>query len=165
MTYDSLLTSLDRSVTKLVQLVSQVDEDFYDGHQTSREMLSHLVFWHREYVAITEALVNGRSPHLRQSTFIALNARSVREFQRLSMAQLCQDFLKYQQALRDNLCQLYDWEIEFPVKKGCRWATVPERLQIIQEHVDGHLARLERACRHGEAWVEAYYPSRDQAHA
>ena len=80
------------------------------------------------------------------------------------MATLCQDFLKFQQALNDNLCQLPDWEIEFPIKKGCRWANVSERVHIIQEHIDGHLARLERAYRHGEAWVEAYYPTREQAH-
>lgn len=164
MTYDSLLEALDQSVAKIVELVREVDEDFYDGHQTAREMLSHLVFWHREYVRITEALLNGRSPHLRQSTFIALNARSVREFQRIPMKTLCQDLLNYQQALNDNLHELPDLEIEFPVKKGCRWANVTERVQIILEHINGHLARLERALRHGEAWVEAYYPERSRVH-
>ena len=159
-----LLTSLDGSVVDMVELLGQIGEDFYDGQQTAREVLSHLVFWHREYVVITAALVNGRSPHLRQSTLIALNARAAREFRRVSMVTLCQDFLKLQQALTDNLRELPDWGIEFSIKKGCHRANVPERVQFIQDHIDGHLSRMENARRHGEAWVEAYYPARNHVH-
>jgi NAD dependent epimerase/dehydratase family enzyme len=127
-------------------------------------VLSHLVFWQREYVVITDALVNGCSPHLRQSTFVALNARSVREYRQRSLTVLCHDFLKLQQTFTENLQKLPDWEIEFPIKKGCRRTSVAERLPMILEHIDGHLTRLKNAQRHGEAWVNAYYPTRNHAH-
>ncbi len=161
---NELLQDLDLSVKQIVDFLVQVDEDFYDGFLTAREILSHLIFWHREYVAITDALGNKRIPHLRQSTFIALNARATREFRSKSMQTLCQDFLNLQIALVVNLQRLPDWDVEFPVKKGCRRVNVTERLQLIQEHVDGHYARLESAQRHGEAWVRAYYPKKKHMH-
>ena len=163
-TQEALLQTLNRSVTTITDFLVQVDEGFYDGYQTAREVLSHLVFWHREYVMITDALVNGRSPHLRQSTFVALNARATREFRSMSMQSLCQDLLNLQRALAGNLRRLPDWDVDFPVKKGCRQAPVTERVQMIQEHIDGHYSRLESAQRHGEAWVAAYYPPKHQAH-
>ena len=163
-TQESLLQALDRSVATITDFLVQVDESFFDGYQTAREVLSHLLFWHREYVMITDALVNGRSPHLRQNTFVALNARATREFRSMSMQVLCQDLLNLQKALAGNVRRLPDWEMAFPIKKGCRQATVTERLQMIQEHIDGHYSRLEGAHRHGEAWVEAYYPIRRHAH-
>ena len=161
---EALLQALDRSVTTITDFLIQVDESFFDGYQTAREVLSHLLFWHREYVMITNALVNGRYPHLRQSTFVALNARATREFRSMSMDTLCQDLCNLQRALAGNLRRLPDWDVEFPVKKGCRQATVTERVQMIQEHIDGHFSRLESAQRHGEAWVEAYYPTKHHAH-
>lgn len=164
MTRDSLLTSLDRSVAQITDFLVQIDENFYDGHQTAREVLSHLVFWHREYVLITDAMVNGRSPNLRQSTFVALHGRAAREFRRVPLAKLCQDFCGLQRAFSDNLRKLPDWTIEFPVKKGCRRTTVFERIRLIQDHIDGHFTRLESAHRHGEAWVAAYFPSQRETH-
>lgn len=161
---ESLLQALDRSVTTITDFLVQVDESFFDGYQTAREVISHLLFWHREYVMITNALVNGRCPHLRQSTFVALNARATREFRSMSMQSLCQDLRNLQSALACNLRRLPDWDVAFPVKKGCRQATVTERVQMIQEHIDGHYSRLESAQRHGEAWVEAYYPMKRHAH-
>jgi len=163
-TQDALLQALDRSVTNITGFLVQVDDDFCDGYQTAREVLSHLLFWHREYVMITNALVNGSYPHLRQNTFVALNARATREFRSMSMQALCQDFLNLQRALAGNLRRLPDWDVGFPVKKRCRQVSATERVQLILDHIDSHLARLENAQRHGEAWVEAYFPTRSHAH-
>lgn len=162
-TQNALLQALDHSVTKIVDLLVQVDDNFFDGYQTAREVLSHLVFWHREYVMITDALVNGRSLHLRQGTFVALNARATREFRPMSMKSLCQNLLNLQIALACNLRRLTNWNIIFPIKKGCRQFTVTERVQLIQEGIDRHFSRLESAHRHGEAWVAAYFPTQNQA--
>jgi hypothetical protein len=160
---DTMLQSLDRAVTEIADFLVEVDDSFYDGYQTAREVLSHLVFWHREYVVITNAMVNGRSHRLRQSTFVALNARATREFRSMSMASLCQDLLNLQSAFAGNLRRLPDWDVMFPIKKGCRLVSVTERVQLIQEHIEAHLSRLENAQRHGEAWVAAYYPMKNHA--
>ncbi len=54
---DQLLSLLDGTVSQAVLFFSGVDERFFDGHQTARAVLSHLVFWHREYCSITEAML------------------------------------------------------------------------------------------------------------
>lgn len=161
---EALLQALDHAVTEIADFLIQVDDSFYDGYQTAREVLSNLVFWHREYVMITDALVNGRSHRLHQSTFVALNARATREFRSMSMQVLCQDLLNLQRALAGNLRRLQDWDVVFPIKKGCRQVSVTERMQLILDHIDGQLTRLKNARRHGEAWVEAYFATRSHAH-
>jgi hypothetical protein len=79
------------------------------------------------------------------------------------MQSLCQDLLNLQRALAGNLRRLQDWDVVFPVKKGCRMVSVTERVEMIQAHIEKHLSRLETAQRHGKAWVDAYYPTQNQA--
>lgn len=151
------LANLSKAVNQAISFFQEVDAHFFDGYQTAHEVLAHLVFWHREYVLISQALILGTNPHLRKASLARLNELAEAEFQDLSMGELCACFGDLQENLVINLRRLPDWEVNFPYKKGCRQANVTERMTAIIEHINFHIARSQRIQRRGEAWVKAYY--------
>ncbi len=154
---DQALTRLRKTVADAAAFLAKVDGELFDGYQTARQVLSHLVFWHREYVSIAQALADGRKPQLQNGTYAELNAGACCEFEKHSMDQLARCLLILQESLEVELYRLTDWEMIFPVKHGSRRKCVAERLPGIETHVRNHVNRLRRAERLGEAWVRAYY--------
>ncbi len=143
--HERSLDTLRRTVAEAADYLSQVDEALFDGYQTAREVLSHLVFWHREYLSVAEALVRGRDPSLKRGTFASLNASASAEFRSRSLPSLAEELTRLQVRLETTLRQLPDWEAEFPVKAGGGFVGVAARIQGIEAHIRNHLARLRRA--------------------
>jgi hypothetical protein len=154
---EQVLAQLDRTIGTAVEFFGQVDETLFDGNQTAREVLSHLVFWHREYVKVSQALLQEETPCLHSGTFTELNELATREFAKHNLLALSQRLTLLQQALSSTVCGLPDWQINFPVKQGSRSRSVADRLPMIDAHICNHVKRLERACRLGAEWVNAYY--------
>jgi hypothetical protein len=154
---DEALTRLQKTVADAAAFLAEVDEEIFDGYQTARQVLSHLVFWHREYVNIVQALADGRKPLLQNGTYAELNAAACCEFEKQTMAGLARRLLTLQESLEVELCRLTDWEMNFPIKHGSRRKCVADRLTGIEVHVRSHVTRLRRAERLGEAWIRAYY--------
>jgi uncharacterized small protein (DUF1192 family) len=140
-----MLAALDRAVMDAVSFLCDVDEKLTDGSQTAREVLSHLVFWHREYVSVANARVEGRRPALKSGTFAELNAQAYREFVSYSMPELAQYLASLQEELVALLQRLLHWRMDFPVKQGGRWWSVEDRIPAIETHIRNHVARLKRA--------------------
>ncbi len=156
------LDSLAETVSTAAAYLGQADGCLSDGYQTTRQVLSHLVFWHREYVSIAESLVEGRQPILRKETYAELNAAAVKEFENKSMADMAYLLLDYQAKLDQVLRRLPDWNINYPVKYGGRLKSVADRLPTMESHIRHHLKRLQRAERRGQGWFLAYFPDKDQ---
>ena len=154
---DRLLSALSEAVSLVTCFFTQSDGTLFDGHQTAREVLSHLVFWHREYVAVSRALLISDKPELLRGSLAEFNERATIEFQEKSMEELAHCLVELQTTLDSNLRHLKDWNVNFPFKKGCRGTDVSGRLSSIDAHIRHHLARQERAYRRGEAWIKAYY--------
>jgi len=152
------LDSLAETVSAAAVYLEQSDRYLSDGYQTTRQVLSHLVFWQREYVSIAESLVEGREPILRKETYADLNAAAACEFESKSMADMAHLLLEYQAKLGQVLRRLPDWEIMYPVKYGGRLKSVTDRLPEIESHIGHHLKRLQRAERRGEGWYQIYLP-------
>lgn len=157
-TREEQLKSLTKTVTKAADFFITVDDNLYDGFQTAREVLSHLVFWHQEYVTIIRAILSDQNPELKQGTFDELNAAAACQFERNSMGQMSRQLVLLQKSLVKLLFDLPEWSITFPVKQGGRRKSVTERVPAIESHVANHLKRLRRAKRLGIEWVQAYYP-------
>jgi hypothetical protein len=153
-----ILGRLNRTVAEAAAYLAGADEGLCDGFQTAREVLSHLVFWHREYVAIAESLAMGRRPALKSGTFAALNAGATQEFQDESLPGLADRLLALEELLEAALQRLPDWQMNFPVKQGGFERSAAERVLAIESHIRYHVARLRRAARRGNAWLRAYYP-------
>lgn len=152
------LRELSKMVNEAVAFFVETDESLSDGYQSAREVLSHLVFWHREYVTIAQALVVGGKPELKKGTYAELNAGATCEFEGKTMKELARLLIQYQKSLEEALQCLPDWGIHYPVKYGGRLKCVAERLPAIESHIRNHMRRLQRAERRGEDWVHAYYP-------
>jgi hypothetical protein len=138
----SVLRALDDAVADAAGFLAEVDEDLHDGHQTAREVLCHFVFWHREYVQIAQALSDGCQPSLRRGTFAQLNAVATTVIGQSESPPT---------PARNRSDQSF----------LVRPKSVAQRLPEIEGHLRGHIRRLRRAERLGEAWVKAYYPDQE----
>lgn len=157
MNRDQLLSDLDGSINLAAEFFMQTNENLFDGHQSAREVLSHLLFWHREYCAISKALLLGKNPQLISGTLAKLNEQATVEYQEEDMEDLAKQLIVLQKNFAMNLRQLEDWNVNFPFKKGCRKIDVAGRICSIIAHIKHHLVRQERANLRGEEWIQAYY--------
>ena len=154
---ERLLSDLNDSVAAAVNFFLNVDENLFDGHQTAREVLSHLVFWHHEYNSISKALLLDNKPALLEGSLASLNAQATCKYQDQEMVELAQLLVEEHKAFAANLSKLDDWNVNFPFKKGCRKIDVAGRICSINDHIRRHLVRQERAFNRGEDWIKAYY--------
>lgn len=141
------LVQLDRAVADAVAFFADADASLASGHQTARDVLSHFVFWHREYVRIVRALAAGQKPRLRTGKFREMNAHATREFRRVSLPQLAKQFGQLHSLLDRLLLRLPDWRTDFPIKTGGKRTRVAERVPQITAHIEHHMTRLRRAAR------------------
>lgn len=143
---ERMLASLDRAVMEAVSFFFDVDENLTVGHHTARQVLSQFVFWHREYVRVANALVEGQQPMLKSGSIAELNALAYREFASYSMPELSEYLASLQEELVTLLQKLVHWRMDFPIKEGTgRWFSVEDRLPAIEAHIHKHVARLKRA--------------------
>ena len=139
------LAALDHSVASAVAFFRQIDEELSDGHETAREVLSHLVYWHNANVGIAWALVTHRVPPFFTGRYIDLNAKATDALRSESIDALCHMFAHRQRQLVRALRRLPDWGIEFPVKDGCLTVSAARHLHDTDAHIRGHIMRLKRA--------------------
>lgn len=158
---DLQLKPLDETVGQAVAFLGGLDDSLFDGHQSAREVLSHLVYWHREYVSIAQALVDGREPPLKRGTFAELNAEATCEFESLPMLELALRLGALQTEFGNLLRQIPDWGVNFPVKFGGRNKNIADRISAIEAHIRNHIKRMRRAERLGQAWIKAYFSNTD----
>lgn len=154
---ERLLVDLDGSIVTAADFFEKVDENLFDGHQTAREVLSHLVFWHHEYCTISKALLLDQKPMLLAGSLAIFNKQATCQFQEHDMVKLAQLLGEEQKTLDHNLRQLKNWNVNFPFKKGNRKTDVAGRVCSINNHIRHHLTRQVRAYRRGEDWIRAYY--------
>lgn len=145
--WEATLQTLNHTVADAAQFFSQVDEAVVDEHQTAREVISHLVFWHREYVRVAWALVEGCPPELRSGKFRELNALAAEDYKSESLPALATRLARLQWQLDRALRRLPDPSVNFPVKQGGSFWRARDRLPTIESHIRNHVRRLKRAAR------------------
>ncbi len=153
----ALLTQLEEVVRDATVYFVTVPDNQFDGHLTARQALSRLVFWHREYAAIAQALADGLQPVLRHGTYADLNEQADEEFAEVNMFVLCDMLQSYQDQFTKGLVSITDWSQPMPIKRGGRRSSVRRQLQRIEANIRTHVKKLKRAERHGQRWVDAYY--------
>lgn len=152
-----VLARLNTTVNEASRYFRTVDEHLFDGHQSARQALSDIVFWHREYLNIVTTMLDGEEPELREGTYEELGELATAEFKTTPLPLLCDELDGMQAKLEMALQQLPDWNVILPTKRGGRRVKVARRLTMVEKQIRQHVARLKRAERHGEAWVMAYY--------
>lgn len=137
------LANLSAAVGDAAEFLSKADESLADDFQTSREVLSHLVFWHREYVKIARAICRGSEPAFRVGKYRELNALAATEFRQISMPALAARLLRLQKQLAALGSAIPP--VSFPLKENATCHTLDEWAPQIEAHIRGHLLRLSRA--------------------
>ncbi len=139
------LEALHSTVMVAASFFSDVDENLSDGWQTARQILAHLVFWHREYARVIQAIADGEKPNLLTGKFRELNARAWQEFARTPMPALAQQFRKSQSELESAARQMRARETKFAFKQGSKPQRINYWLPRIEAHVRTHVVQLKRA--------------------
>lgn len=142
-----VLKALDRVVASASAYLSALDENLSDGDQTVHQVLSHLVFWHREHATVIRAWANGRRPKLRIGKYRELNTLAYQEFKDVPMQTLARRLSYWQRILNDVARGMPATEIRFAFRQGSKPQELDYWLPRIHAHVEGHLIRLERVER------------------
>ncbi len=148
-----VIAALDRAVENTVRFFESADEHLCDGEQSAREVISHLVFWHREYLRLITALADGRDPQPLIGKFRHYNAQAAEMYAHQSMPELARQFAKLHAELDCALNRLSNWRIAYPHKEGVANRSVSTHMSQILAHVDGHITRLERAAKRRERYA------------
>ncbi len=142
-----VIAALDQTVERTVRFFSCADEHLVDGKQSAREVISHLVFWHGEYLRLITALADGRDPHPLSGMFRHYNAQATEMYARQSMPELARQFTKTHAELDCALNRLSNWRIAYPHKEGVANRSVGTHMSQILAHINGHITRLERVAK------------------
>ena len=121
-----LLDRLNQTVIQATAYFANVDENLSDGHQTAHGILAGLLFWHKQYVAIAQALIAGKQPALLSGTFEGLNRNARQHALGTSMIMLAYNLSCEQREFAELIQQIPDWSINFPDQAGQR-AVQPQR--------------------------------------
>ncbi len=145
-----IVAALDRAVERTVRFFESADEHLLDGEQSAREVISHFVFWHAEYLRLITALVDGRDPHPLSGMFRHYNAQSAQMCAHQSLPELARQFGKLHAELDCALNRLNNWRIAYPQKEGIVNRSVSKHMSLTLAHIEGHITRLERAAKRVE---------------
>lgn len=139
------LYRLKIAVEDAVAYFNDVDEGLHDGDQNAHDVLAHLVFWQCEHITVLEAMLQDAEPALRSGTLRALSAQACEDCKGLSMADMVYTLNAQHGQFAELLCQLSDWDVDFPIKQGGLPSSVEDRVIALMVHIDQHVAQLRRA--------------------
>ena len=142
---EALLERLDEAVTRLIetcQVLADPETIVYDDW-TAKDILGHLTFWHESFARNVSDLVEGRKPMPLKGKLVDLNRRSVEESRDVNIEQLIERLSTAQQTIRQSI--LSPSLTLIPYRKGSRDYAPEEHLEIVNDHIVGHLKAIERA--------------------
>ena len=137
------LAALHQTVDDAATFLNTIDPAVRDGDQSVHDILAHLVFWHREYVAVISAIAQGKKPQLHVEKFYELNALAYREFKNVSRQTLTKRLVRLQSEL-EQVALGVNGNTKFAFKEGVKTRTLAHWLPKIRAHIEGHLVRLRR---------------------
>lgn len=136
------LRSLHETIDDAAKYLGSLNQNLCDGDQTVHAILAHLVFWHREYVAVLGAIGDGYKPKLRTGKYNELNALACREFKNTAMHVLTKRLIRLQSEL-ESIAPILP-NVKFAFKVNSKTQRIDYWLPRIQAHIGGHLARVRR---------------------
>ena len=83
-----MIAALSANVAEAEAFFHGADEHLREGEKSARKAIAHLIFWHLDFVHVSEAPVTAESHPLRTGTFWQLNALAPRQARDESMRML-----------------------------------------------------------------------------
>jgi len=112
---------------------------------TARDALVHVLFWHESFARNVGDLAAGVTPRPLKGTYAELGQRAAQESQGCSVSELLARLEHAQRAIEQSV---FDPNVTLiPYKVGSRPYTPSEHIRVVDDHVRGHLDRIEAAYR------------------
>jgi hypothetical protein len=140
-----LLQRLDDTVAQAIELYRHVgDSDVLVNESwTARDALVHIVFWHESFARNVADLAAGTTPRPLKGSYAELGRRAAKDAEGVSIDVL---LARLTRAQGDVAGAILDARVvSIPYKVGSRPYGPDEHLSIVNEHVEGHLAKVRKA--------------------
>ena len=109
---------------------------------TPREVLCHMIYWHKATVEGIESVASGGEPHRIYASTDEMNARSVGRAAERDVPRLIEDIIPIHKRLVDGARGLEDPDVTVLVRADGRELSAAQRLEGIAKHWIGHLEEL-----------------------
>lgn len=110
---------------------------------TARDALVHIVFWHESFARNVGDLAGGRAPKPLKGTYAKLSERAAEENRDSTVEELLGRLASAQGIIEQSVFSPRVGLI--PYKVGSRPYPAAEHLGVVNEHVSGHLKKVEAA--------------------
>ena len=142
--YESDFTQLSDQIENLIQQVQEKKlSDMATKEWSVKDVLCHIVFWHENYAANYQAMVDHKTSPLLSGSITVINPAGVKSLQRCSLEELIQRLQKAQGSLYQNIVEKQIPKMTY--KLNSRTYTTPEFLEAISGHVFRHTIQVKRA--------------------
>lgn len=116
---------------------------------TARDVLVHVAFWHESFARNVADLAAGIKPRPLKGTYSELGKRAAEEYRTCPVSELLDRLERAQRVIEQSV---FDPKVTLiPYKVGSRPYAPCEHTRIVEDHVRGHLGRLEAAYRANRA--------------
>ncbi|MCW1967251.1 MAG: maleylpyruvate isomerase N-terminal domain-containing protein, partial [Anaerolineae bacterium] len=134
-----------RDSIQAVQAVEDPDQ-LRIGEWSLKDILGHITFWHENLARNTSALLEGKAPNFLKGSLADLNRASAEQSRGMDVAQIVERLRQAQAAIRVSILALPADRV-FPYRKKSRELTPAEHLELVRDHIGGHLKDIELAQR------------------
>lgn len=140
----TLLQQVEEAVQRLIQAVQAVEDpdQLRIGEWSLKDILGHITFWHENLARNTSALLEGNAPNFLKGSLADLNRASAEQARGMDVAQIIER-LRQAQAVICNSILALPAEQPFPYRKKSRDLTPAEHLELVRDHIGGHLKDIE----------------------
>ncbi len=142
---EGLIASLERAVDSgLAYLVAhEADAGAGGSGWGPKEVLSHMVFWHRATVEGIESVASGGPPYKAEASADEINAREVPALARQTAAEIAAQVRQLQVRLSAAARAIEDPEAVVFIRDSGAEASTPARLELIASHWNEHVEELQ----------------------
>ena len=114
-----------------------------NGLWTPREVLCHMVYWHRATVEGIESVASGGEAHRVYASTDEMNARAVGRAAGKSVAQLVDEVRELQARLSASARSIADPDAAVLVRSSGDELSTVQRLELMTNHWNAHLHELD----------------------
>ncbi|MFC1640885.1 DUF1801 domain-containing protein [Patescibacteria group bacterium] len=119
------------------------------GEWSAKDNLAHIVFWHESFARNVSDLVVGREPKPVEGALWEANERGVKVNKKHKVPALLKRLEKAQVVIERNISNKKIKMI--PYRKGTHDYSPVEHLDVVHDHVRGHIDGVKKAMRHEAA--------------
>ncbi len=142
-----LLERLNGVVAQLLDLYQRMPDPDMMVYEvwTAKDVLSHLTFWHESFARNVSDLARNIKPTPLKGKLSDLNQSGVDAMRPYPLETIIERLESAHRIIQDNI--LNPKIVSIPYKKGSRDYLPEEHLEIVFDHISGHLRDVVNVCR------------------